>query len=488
MKSLRRVALFLAAGFLAAAWIPFAAAHEAKVVKVTGAASVQLPGETAPKPLTVGMLLPEGAILSTEATGEVYVETFPGAVATLKGATMVALEKLSIETQGGVVTSQEAMLDLKKGNVISTLDPTKKAINHYGVRTPKGVAAARGTVYGVSVNISGTSVATLSGTVTLNLGNNIFVDIPVGSAAMNDSTTIQTINSALAAAGQSITAQQLLSEAVQAVATNVANSFSAVSDSGTATSVLAAVVSAASAAAPEQAASFTTTAVTAVVATGSSTSGTGTNTALAAVTEAAARAAPQSVAEVTKAAVAVVTSSASTTSNNTVALAAVVEGATRADPAAAATVAAAASAQVVETKVSEAVTAAKSAGKTDAEVATAAQTAATSAQSAVQTVAEASFAVAASASGVQAGTPEAAALANTISTQASAGASTGATNAATSTNTTAPVTAPTATVDSTVVPQTVVTPSTPATPTTPTPSTVITPPVTPVDLPPVSGS
>src|ERR1019366_10547071 len=39
------------------------------------------------------------------------------------------------------------------------IDPSKMSINHYGVRTPKGVAAARGTGFSVSVSEGGFSIA-----------------------------------------------------------------------------------------------------------------------------------------------------------------------------------------------------------------------------------------------------------------------------------------------------------------------------------------
>ena len=63
----------------------------------------------------------------------------------------------------GYKVSEELHVNgLKQGKVLSTLDPARKAINRYGVRTPKGVAAARGTVYAVRVDVMGSSIATMS--------------------------------------------------------------------------------------------------------------------------------------------------------------------------------------------------------------------------------------------------------------------------------------------------------------------------------------
>lgn len=278
-----------------------AQAHDAKVVKVTGSVQVQLPGSTTAQPLTPEMLVPAGALVTTGADGQVFLETFPGAVATIQSNSTVLIEKLAIEKQGDTVTLQEALLDLKKGNIVSTLDPAKKAINRYGVRTPKGVAAARGTVYGVSVSISGTTVATLTGSVTVNLGNGVFVDIPAGMAAVNNAETVARIEAAIAASGQvGLTVAQLLQETVQVVADNVAANTSAVGNADTATAVLAAVVSAASAAQPEKAAEFTQTAVTAAASSGSATAGNAAS--IAAIVEAAVRAAPSAATEINQAA------------------------------------------------------------------------------------------------------------------------------------------------------------------------------------------
>lgn len=399
-------------------------AHDAKVLKVTGAAEVQLPGQNTWQALTPAMAVPQGATIKTAAGGQVHLETLPGVVATIQAETTVLVEKLAIVTEGSVVTTQEAMLDLKKGNIISTLDPAKKNINRYAVRTPKGVAAARGTVYGVSVNISGTTVATLTGSVTLNLGNGVTVNVPVGMAA-SDAGVVAAISQAIADSGQNITVAQLLQEAVEAVAANVAANTSAAGGSDTATAVLAAVVSAASAAQPDQAAAFTATAVAAASSSGSATAG--NSDAIAAITEAAVRAAPSAAASIS-------------------------ESAAKA---------------VVETKVTEAVAAAKANNASPEEVAQAAETASQQAGAQVETIAAT---VVATASQVNPSV-----TAETIAASVNAGASNGASTAAQTTGTT-------------VTPPPSVTPPTPASASgdTPAPSIALPTPPTEVLLPPVS--
>lgn len=301
MSALKKLGLIVALIGLAGGLLTPAFAHNAKVVKLTGKVEIQLPGLTTPQLLTPDMPVPEGAVIKTSAGAQLLLETFSGAVAAIQADATVIVEKLVVTERGGAVVAQEAMLDLKKGSIVSTLDPAKRAINRYGVRTPKGVAAAHGTVYGVSVTISGTSVATLNGFVSMDLGNGVTVSIPVGTGTVNNSDTVAALSDAIAASGQDgLTVAQLLQETVQAVAANVAASSSAVSNSDTAVAVMAAVVNAAATAQPEQAASFTQTAVAAVSSSTSST--VGNNTAVAAITEAAVRAAPAATAAIAQSA------------------------------------------------------------------------------------------------------------------------------------------------------------------------------------------
>ncbi len=436
MKPLPTVRFFFALFAFAAGVLASAHAHQATVLKVQGSAEVQLPGQTTSQPVTVGMVVPEGSTITTAAGGEVYLEAIPGAVATITPETTVLVEKLSVTKQGETVTAQEALLDLKKGNIISTLDAAKKAVNRYGVRTPKGVAAARGTVYGTSVvftasGTSNTTVATLDGVVTLNLGNGVTVDVPFGQAASGGSdqagATTATLEAAIAASGQTgLTVAALLQEAVAAVAGNVAANTSAAGGADTATAVLAAVVSAASSAQPQLAAEFVETAVAAAVTTGSATGG-------------------------------------STAAVNT-AVASIVESAVRAAPAAAAAVSQTAAQTVVEVKVTQAAAAAQAAGGDAPAVAQAVAAANASAAETLQTVTQSAVSAAAAV-----GSPISAAA---ITASTNTGAQQGASVAETVVN--VPVAPPPA----------VAQPS----PGTEAPPTVITPPVTPVDLPPVSPS
>ncbi|MSU48984.1 MAG: hypothetical protein EXS37_07855 [Opitutus sp.] len=167
MKKL--LALTVAAALLAMTGARAAeTATKALVLKIIGSsAQVLLPGASAATVLAEGAQLPEGATIITGAGTEVYLKPFEGAVSTIKENSTVGLEKLSVESSGGTVSQQTATLDLKSGNIVSSLDPAKKKINNYGVRTPKGVAAARGTTYTVSLDGGTYTIVTGTGTVTI---------------------------------------------------------------------------------------------------------------------------------------------------------------------------------------------------------------------------------------------------------------------------------------------------------------------------------
>jgi uncharacterized membrane protein YgcG len=145
------------------------ATAQAIVLKIKGSATAVFAGQSQSATLKVGDKLPQGATIITNPDSEVDIQAFNGAVATIKANTTVNLEKLSVTSSGGAVTKQTALLDLKVGSVLSNIDPVNHNINDYGIRTPKGVAAARGTVYTVSVTRTGTvKVYVTDSTVIIN--------------------------------------------------------------------------------------------------------------------------------------------------------------------------------------------------------------------------------------------------------------------------------------------------------------------------------
>ena len=189
MNALRKISFWLVAALFASGFTARAFGHDAKVLRLVGTAEIQMPGQSEFTPLDKDAMVPQGATIRTGANSQVFLQVFSGGIAAITENSTVSVEKLALEKDGDTVTSQEAMLDLKQGNIVSTLDPTKKAINHYGIRTPKGVAAARGTTYTVTVGADHyTVVTTLSGDVTItNLTTGESVAVTAGTVSVNGS-------------------------------------------------------------------------------------------------------------------------------------------------------------------------------------------------------------------------------------------------------------------------------------------------------------
>jgi hypothetical protein len=143
---------------------------QATVARVTGTATVtQADGSTTA--LTAGMKVAQGATITTGADGDVYLESHAGYVTSIKGDSVVTVDEISVVSEGGQVKEERTMLDLKSGNLVAKLDPRKKSVNNYQVRTPKGVAAARGTVFTVMFRGQKYSVAVVNGTVAIAPAN-----------------------------------------------------------------------------------------------------------------------------------------------------------------------------------------------------------------------------------------------------------------------------------------------------------------------------
>jgi hypothetical protein len=137
LSSLRVV--LLGAALLAAS----AFAQQVKILKIVGNTSaVTVTGATGA--VGPGMILPVSARIATGAGVEVYVEAVTGVVAVIKPNADVTVASLGSE--------ENRTLDLRQGSIVTLVDPKRYKANSYGVKTPRGVAAARGTVYVTTVN------------------------------------------------------------------------------------------------------------------------------------------------------------------------------------------------------------------------------------------------------------------------------------------------------------------------------------------------
>ncbi|HYC70794.1 MAG TPA: FecR domain-containing protein, partial [Opitutaceae bacterium] len=182
------------------------------VLKVAGDATVTVGGATSP--LKVGAKLSPGATITTGADSEVYLQAHTGTIATVKANSVVSIDELSVTREGGKVTKEKTAINLKSGNLVSALDPAKRAVNDYQVKTPKGVAAARGTTFTVSYNGVNYTIVATSGSVQITAGDTV-VNIAGGQASVSN------VNGGAATAVASLPAEQK-AEAIQAMAVAVA--------------------------------------------------------------------------------------------------------------------------------------------------------------------------------------------------------------------------------------------------------------------------
>lgn len=158
---------------------------EATVAKFNGTATITRADGSSIE-LVVGAKVPQGATVTTAAASEVYLQTHSGTVATVKANSTVSVDELTVTTSGGKVTEEKTTLNLKSGNLISALDPAKRSVNNYQVRTPKGVAAARGTTFTVTYNGVNYSIVTTSGNVQITASNGTVINIAGGQASVSN--------------------------------------------------------------------------------------------------------------------------------------------------------------------------------------------------------------------------------------------------------------------------------------------------------------
>jgi len=183
MKSLRLTLTIIAAAMGALV----ASAQQASAPKApagafisffSGEVMVTLPGATAAVPAILGDSLPEGSIVTTGPDGNALVESFAGISTGVSDSSSVVIGKHSVSAEG----VRTAEIELKEGSAVSVLDPAKRKINNYGVRTPKGVAAARGTTYSTTYSGGVMSVNTATGEVLYTDSKGVVTPKPVNAA------------------------------------------------------------------------------------------------------------------------------------------------------------------------------------------------------------------------------------------------------------------------------------------------------------------
>jgi len=163
----RNSVLFLCCLCLFAA-IPGRAAPVKAVVKsVSGKVECSAPGSNQYKPLSNGQELAMGTTIRTGANGVALVLTVPGAAIRVESKSEIVLNELEFEKAGGKIVKRKAALDLKSGTISALIEKNDPETTNFTIKTPQGVAAARGTFFAVSVDEGKSLIAVKEGKVGL---------------------------------------------------------------------------------------------------------------------------------------------------------------------------------------------------------------------------------------------------------------------------------------------------------------------------------
>lgn len=189
MKSIRLTLTFIAAAVGALVASAQQAPVEAVISSFVGTVTVTAPGATAAVPAVVGQKLPEGSTVITGEGSNVVIQSHDGINTGLGASATVVVGTHSVNAEG----VRTAVIDLKTGTTVSVLDPSKRKINNYGVRTPKGVAAARGTTYSTTVTVNGQEVVvtvnTTTGNVSFSVAGRAPIEVAPGFTAKSTGTS-----------------------------------------------------------------------------------------------------------------------------------------------------------------------------------------------------------------------------------------------------------------------------------------------------------
>ena len=152
--------LFLFGFGVALAVNPVSAADKAHVTSVSGKVTYTTPGSAEPAPLTAGTEIPIGSRVRTGSNGTAVVVVVSGAAMQISENSDVSIDAMSSDT-----AKRKALVTLKTGTVSALIDPKRSKQTDFKIQTPQGVAAARGTFYGVTVQKGKTYVGVKKGKV-----------------------------------------------------------------------------------------------------------------------------------------------------------------------------------------------------------------------------------------------------------------------------------------------------------------------------------
>lgn len=145
----------------------------ARVLYMDGNVWIKSPDKSGFRPLTADELIPAQSVLATGPLGTLDFATGPGMAIRVLPATAVIVDELplpsSVKSQSDVPETTQVIL--KKGSIFSALGREDNHPIDYKVRTPQGVATARGGLFAVSLTEGQAQVDMLHGTVIFEAPN-----------------------------------------------------------------------------------------------------------------------------------------------------------------------------------------------------------------------------------------------------------------------------------------------------------------------------
>ncbi|MDD2707669.1 MAG: FecR family protein [Verrucomicrobiae bacterium] len=161
MRSTLLILFFLASIPLAANAGPV----QAVAKSVTGKATWAAPGSTQFSNLAIDQKLPMGSTVKTGADGEVVLVTMPGMAVRLGADARLVISELDFQKGEGKIVKRKTALDLQSGTLSALIEKHDPKNTDFTVKTPQGVAAARGTFFAVTVDEGNAFVAVKEGQV-----------------------------------------------------------------------------------------------------------------------------------------------------------------------------------------------------------------------------------------------------------------------------------------------------------------------------------
>ena len=164
-------------------------AQSVRVIFTSGAASIQRPDETAPRPIVKGESVIIGSRITTGADGRVVLTPMPGVRSIIAPNTTLTLESSSENKTSETNVTHKAVIDLKEGAVVTDLNKPEGVTYDYSIRTARGLAGARGTTFTVGINAAGIQTIVVShGTISINFADGRVATLTIGNLSIASPT------------------------------------------------------------------------------------------------------------------------------------------------------------------------------------------------------------------------------------------------------------------------------------------------------------